>query len=131
MKKTAVYIYWALYAWYIYIFGYAALWKIFNVEKMMTGMQAFGFDPLLTNLIGWGEGLGLAGLIAGIWKPKLRSLSVLWLFPFAIGAFTAHMAHREYHHFYSSIYATILSYALLALDKDFKIVISPVSKTEA
>lgn len=121
MKKAADYLHWAGYLWYIYIFGYASLFKIFHVESMVTGMEAFGFDLLWNDIIGWAEVLGVAGLIAGFWKPKIKNLAILWLFPFAIGAFTAHMAHREYDHFFNSLVVTLLSYILLATDKHFRI----------
>ena len=121
MKKAKDYIYWALYLWYVYIFGYAGIFKIINVESMVQGMEAFGFSLFWTHIIGWAEFIGTIGLIIGFWKPFIRNISILWLFPFAIGAFTAHMAHQEYHHFFNSLVVTILSYVLLALDKNFKI----------
>lgn len=121
MKKVATYVHWALYLWYIYIFGYAGLWKIINVKSMITGMEAFGFNLFWTHVIGWAEFLGVIGLIIGFWKPIVKNISILWLFPFAIGAFTAHMAHKEYHHFFNSLVVCLLSYILLATDKYFRI----------
>jgi uncharacterized membrane protein YphA (DoxX/SURF4 family) len=121
MRKISIYIHWALYLWYIYIFGYAGLWKIFNVESMITGMEAFGFNLFWTHVIGWAETIGVVGLIIGFWKPLVKHLSILWFMPFAIAAFTTHMAHREYEHYFNSLVVCILSYLLLATDKHFKI----------
>lgn len=125
MKKTISIIHWALYLWYIYIFGYAALWKIFNEDGMVAGMGKMGFNVFWTNVIGWAEGIGVVGLIVGFWKPMIKNLSVLWLFPFAIAAFTAHMAHREYIHFYNSLIVMLLSYILLLTDKHFRLNLKP------
>ncbi len=123
MKRALHYLHWAGYLWYIYIFGYAGLFKIFHVQSMVDGMAAFGFDLLWNDIIGCAEVIGVAGLIVGFWKPKIKNLAILWLFPFAIGAITAHMAHREYDHFFNSLAVTLLSYLLLATDKHFKIIL--------
>ena len=128
MKKVKNYIYWALYLWYLYIFGYAGIFKIINVESMITGMEAFGFNLFWTHIIGWAEFIGSIGLIAGFWKPFIKNLSILWLFPFAIGAFTAHMAHQEYNHYFNSLVVSLLSYVLLALDENFKISLGTTPK---
>ncbi len=94
------------YAYYLYVFGYASLFKVFQKQSMMQSMDSLGFNKTWTLGIGVGELLG-----------------VLLLFPFAIGAFTAHMAYGEYHHFYNSLMMCILSVVLLATDKNFKIII--------
>jgi uncharacterized membrane protein YphA (DoxX/SURF4 family) len=116
-------IYWASYAYYLYVFGYASLFKIFNKKSMMQSMQSLGFNKTWTMLIGAGELIGVILIVVGLFKPQFRNLGVLFLFPFAIGAFTTHMAHGEYNHFYNSLIMCILSVVLLWLDKNFKITI--------
>ncbi|MET3535214.1 DoxX family protein [Chryseobacterium limigenitum] len=116
-------IYWASYAYYLYVFGYASLFKIFQKESMMKSMQSLGFNKTWTMLIGAGEVIGVILIVVGLFKPQFRNLGVLFLFPFAIAAFTAHMAHGEYSHYYNSLIMCILSVVLLLLDKKFKIII--------
>ena len=116
-------IYWVSYAYYLYVFGYASLFKIFNKKSMMQSMQSLGFNKTWTMLIGAGELIGVILIVVGLFKPQFRNLGVLFLFPFAIGAFTTHMAHGEYHHYYNSLIMCILSVILLFLDKNFKITI--------
>jgi len=116
-------IYWVSYAYYLYVFGYASLFKIFNKKSMMQSMQSLGFNKTWTMLIGAGELIGVILIVVGLFKPQFRNLGVLFLFPFAIGAFTTHMAHGEYNHFYNSLIMCILSVVLLWLDKNFKITI--------
>lgn len=123
MNKIVTAIYWLSYLGYVYEFGYASLWKVFQVPKMMQGMEAFGFNKTWTLTIGYAELAGLFLLLAGLVKPELRTIGVLFLFPFAIGAFTAHMAHGEYHHYYASLLMCILSVVLLCTDKHFKMTI--------
>ncbi|WP_157676748.1 DoxX family protein [Chryseobacterium sp. T16E-39] len=113
--------YWISFAWYIYIIGPAAVKKIIQWQPMMDSMQSLGFDKNWTIGIGVLETIGVLIVLAGLLKPSLRTLGVLFLFPFAIGAFTAHMAHQEYHHFYNSLIMCILSAVLLLLDKRIKI----------
>jgi hypothetical protein len=73
MKRVLVYIHWMLYLWYIYIFGYAGIFKIINVESMITGMDAFGFNLFWTHVIGWAETLGLLGLLLGFGNLSSRT----------------------------------------------------------
>ncbi|MBK1896655.1 DoxX family protein [Chryseobacterium paridis] len=113
--------YWISFAWYIYIIGPAAVKKIIQWQQMMDSMQSLGFDKNWTIGIGIMETIGVVVVLAGLLKPTLRTLGVLFLFPFAIGAFTAHMAHQEYHHFYNSLIMCVLSAVLLVLDKRIKI----------
>ena len=40
--KTA--IHWAAFAYYLYVFGYASLFKVFQKESMMQSMQSLGFS---------------------------------------------------------------------------------------
>lgn len=90
---------------------------------MMESMQSLGFNKHWTLIIGAGELIGVLLIVIGIFKPDLKNLGILLLFPFAVGAFTAHMAHQEYHHFYDSLLMCILTVVLLSTDKYFKIVL--------
>jgi hypothetical protein len=116
-------IHWITYAYYLYLFGYASLFKVFQKQSMMEGMQQLGFSKTWTLLIGYGELLGVCGLIAGLWFHEIRNISVLWLFPFAIGALMVHFAHHEYHHFYGALCGCVASVILLITDKHFKIIL--------
>lgn len=116
-------IHWASYAYYLYVFGYASLFKVFQKKSMMQSMQSLGFNKTWTILIGIGELLGVVLLVIGLLKPQYKNVAVLLLFPFAVGAFTAHMAHQEYHHFYNALLMCILSIVLLVTDPYFKIII--------
>jgi hypothetical protein len=91
---------------------------------MMQGMEAFGFGESWTLFIGVAETLGVAGLLAGIFFPAVRNLAVLWLLPFAIGAFTMHMAH---HHgpadYKESVICIVLGVLMLWTDKRFRIIL--------
>src|SRR5690606_30673905 len=107
--------------YYFYVFGYASLFKVFLKQSMMQSMQSLGFNKVWTILIGIGELLGVLLIVIGIFKPPLKNAGILLLFPFAIGAFTAHMAHNEYSHYYNSLAVCILTIVLLTTDKRFKI----------
>ncbi len=116
-------VHWIGYAYYLYVFGYASLFKVFQKTTMMQSMQSLGFNKTWTILIGIGELIGVVLIIVGIFKPSLKTVGILFLFPFAVGAFTAHMAHQEYLHFYNSLIMCILSVILLATDKGFRIIL--------
>lgn len=122
MELVSKIIYWVSYAYYLYVFGYALLFKVFQKESMMKSMQSLGFNKTWTMLIGAGELIGVILIVIGLFKPQFRNLGVLFLFPFAIGAFTTHMAHGEYNHYYNSLIMCILSVVLLFLDNKFKII---------
>ena len=114
-------VHWAAFVYYFYVFGYASLFKVFQKPSMMQSMQSLGFNKTWTMIIGIGELMGVVMMLIGIWKPQLKNAGILWLFPFAVGAFTAHMAHNEYHHYYNSLLMCILTVALLLTDKQFRI----------
>jgi uncharacterized membrane protein YphA (DoxX/SURF4 family) len=124
MEKIVSAVHWLAYAYYGYIFGYAGLFKIFKKKSMMTSMESLGFNETWTLVIGWAETLGVVGLIIGLFNPAVKNLSILCLFPFAVGAFTAHMAHNEYVHFHQSLWVCILTFVILLTDKHFKIVLA-------
>lgn len=123
MENSKLITYWISYAYYVYIFGYASLFKVFQNESMMQGMQSFGFNKAWTIFIGIGELLGVILMIAGLFKPPLKNLGVLLLFPFAVGAFTAHMAHKDYSEFYDALAMCVLTVVLLWTDKTFKVIL--------
>lgn len=113
------------YSGFVFIFGYAALYKVFERPGMMQGMAAFGFDTNWTLLIGYAELIGTIGLLIGLAYPRILRLAILWLFPFAIGAFTVHMANEEYHHFYNSLFCCIAPVILFLTDKKLKLTYTP------
>ncbi|MFD1768321.1 DoxX family protein [Sphingobacterium suaedae] len=119
MKKLKMALHWIAYIYYVYIFGYASLFKLFQKESMMVSMSSLGFDRMWTLWIGVGECIGVIFLLLGFVWPRWKNLGVLVLAPFAIGAFTAHMAHSEYVHYYNSLAVCLLSVFLLATDKRF------------
>ncbi|TPD73392.1 DoxX family protein [Flavobacterium microcysteis] len=121
MKTIVPIIHWLSYAYYVYVFGYASLFKVFQKQSMMQSMQSLGFNKTWTIIIGIGELIGVLLVLIGFFKPHLKNFGILLLFPFAVGAFTAHMAHQEYQHFYNSLLMCILTFILLATDKNFKI----------
>lgn len=119
--KSAVH--WLSYAYYLYVFGYASLFKVFQKQSMMQSMQSLGFNKIWTIIIGVGELIGVILIVVGIFKPQLKNMGILLLFPFAIGAFTAHMAHQEYQHFYNSLIVCVLTVILLVTDKHFNVIL--------
>lgn len=121
METIKTIIYWSSYTYYLYVFGYASLFKVFQKESMMISMQSLGFNKTWTLFIGFAELMGVILIVIGIFKPPLRNLGILFLLPFAIGAFTAHMAHNEYFYYYNSLIVCILSIVMLFIDKNFKI----------
>jgi len=123
MEMIKSIVYWLSYAYYLYVFGYASLFKVFQKTSMMQSMLSLGFNKFWTIGIGLGELIGVLLLLGGLYNPQFKNLAVLLLFPFAVGAFTAHMAHQEYHHFYNSLIMCFLSIILLATDKTFKIIL--------
>ncbi|WP_409193501.1 DoxX family protein [Chryseobacterium sp. SG20098] len=123
MELVSKIIYWVCYVYYLYVFGYASLFKIFQKESMMKSMQLLGFNRTWTIMIGALEFIGFILIVVGLIKPQFRNLGILFLFPFAIAAFTTHMAHGEYNHYYNSLIMCVCSVILLMLDKNFKIII--------
>lgn len=123
MKLLIQIVHWAVYAYYVYLFGYASLFKVFQKQSMMESMDSLGFNKTWTLLIGYGELLGVIGLLAGLWYHEVKNASVLWLFPFAVGALMVHFAHQEYQYYYAALLGCISSIVLLATDKYFKIVL--------
>lgn len=116
-------VHWGTYAYYVYLFGYASLFKVFQKESMMKGMEQFGFNKTWTLLIGYGELLGVLGLLVGLWFHEVKNASVLWLFPFAVGALMVHFAHHDYSDYYGALIGCIASVVLLITDQHFKIIL--------
>lgn len=90
---------------------------------MLDSMQSLGFNKIWTTLIGVGELIGVLLLTIGFFNPPYRNIGILLLFPFAIGAFAAHMANREYHHFHNALMMCILTVVILILDERFSIML--------
>jgi uncharacterized membrane protein YphA (DoxX/SURF4 family) len=114
-------IHWAGFSYFLYIFGNASLSKVFKTPEMMAGMESFGFGEHWTLLIGYGELLGVAGLIAGFWYRPIKNAAVLWLFPFCVGALMVHFSHQDYQDHYDALFCCIASIMILVNDKMFKI----------
>ncbi|AYN04358.1 DoxX family protein [Flavobacterium sp. 140616W15] len=123
METIKTIIHWSSYLYYLYVFGYASLFKIFQKESMMKSMESLGFNKIWTIYIGIGEFIGVLLIVIGLFNPPIKTIGILLLFPFAVGAFTAHMAHHEYNHFYNSLIMCILTVLLLWSDKNFKIIL--------
>ena len=121
-------LYWTCYAGYLYIIMPASLFKIFQRQAMMQSMESLGFNKTWTLAIGIAEVIGVALVILGLYRSQFRTLGILFLFPFAIGAFTTHMAHQEYHHYAHSLVMCFLSAILLFLDNRIKIKLSSTEK---
>ena len=115
--------YWILLAYYIYVFGYASLEKVFQTKQMMDGMHFLGFNDIWIALIGYGGLGGWLIVLLGLYKAEYRNIGMLLLFPFAVGAFTAHMAHQEYSHYFNALYVSVTTPIILFLDKKFKIIV--------
>jgi len=112
------------FAYYIYIFGWAGLRKIILEKEMVGGMAELGFNTVWTLVVGIFEVMGVAMMIYGIFQPKWKTLGTLFLFPFAVAAFTAHMAHQEYRYFYDALMMCILSPMILFTSEGFRIRLS-------
>lgn len=121
METFKTIVHWPSLTYYLYVFGYASLFKVFQKTSMMQSMESLGFNKTATIIIGIAELIGVIIIVIGIFKPQFKNLGILLLFPFAIGAFTAHMAHQEYHYFYNSLIVCVLSLVLLGTDANFKI----------
>jgi uncharacterized membrane protein YphA (DoxX/SURF4 family) len=119
--KTA--IHWLSYAYYLYIFGYASLFKVFQKKSMMQSMESLGFNKTWTIIIGVLESFGVILILIGIFQSQYKNAGILFLFPFAVGAFTTHMAHQEYNHFYNSLIVCVLTIVILLTDKTFSIIL--------
>lgn len=123
METTKIAIHWLSYAYYLYVFGYASLFKVFQKKSMMQSMLSLGFTKTWTIAIGILELFGVILIVIGIFQPQYKNAGILFLFPFAIGAFTTHMAHQEYSHYYNSLIVCVLTILLLATDKTFRIIL--------
>lgn len=123
MQTVQTIVHWVAYAYYVYLFGYASLFKVFQKRSMMEGMQSFGFGKTWTLLIGYGELLGVIGLIVGLWYHEVKNASVLWLFPFAVGALMVHFAHNDYIDFYDALFGCVAAVLILITDKYFKLIL--------
>lgn len=119
--KTA--IHWLSYAYYLYVFGYASLFKVFQKKSMMQSMLSLGFNKTWTIAIGVLELFGVILIVIGIFQPHYKNVGIFFLFPFAIGAFATHMAHHEYNHFYNSLIMCVLTVITLTTDKYFRIIL--------
>jgi uncharacterized membrane protein YphA (DoxX/SURF4 family) len=118
LRKIA---HWSAYAFLLYVFGYASIFKVLQLKDMVNGMQMLGFDKNWTLAIGIGELLGWIALLVGLKFRAVKNIAALYLFPFGVGALTAHFAHAEFSHYHNALFATISAVAVVVLDKNFKI----------
>lgn len=117
-------IHWIALATLIYIFGYAGLYKIFEVPGMMEGMAEIGFGKTATLWIGLAETTGAIGVIAGLYYRPLKIISVLCLLPFGIGAFTVHLSyHHPFSVYLNSLLVCIMPIIILWTDEKFKLIL--------
>lgn len=117
-------IHWIALAVLVYIFGYAGLYKLFGVPSMIEGMQRFGFGETRTLLIGLAEVTGVIGVIIGLFYRPIKIISLLYLLPFAIGAFTMHIAFQDPFSIYlNSLLVCITPLIILWTDEKFKLVL--------
>ncbi len=123
MKILLQVTHWIAYVYLIYAFGYASLFKVFHKQSMMENMSNFGFGKLWTLFIGYGELIGVIGLIVGLWIHQVKNLSIIWLLPFAIGALMVHFAHNDYKYFFTALYCCIACIITLMTDKNFKLIL--------
>ncbi|PRD55973.1 DoxX family protein [Sphingobacterium gobiense] len=122
-EKLTTIIHWITYVYFVYLFGYASLFKVFQKKTMMDGMMSFGFDKTWTLLIGYGELAGVLALIAGLWFRQIKNIAIIYLLFFAVGALMVHFAHREYQEFYGALFGCMAAFVLLTTDKHFKLVL--------
>jgi uncharacterized membrane protein YphA (DoxX/SURF4 family) len=105
-----------------YIFCKAGFSKILKVEEMVEGMRQIGFGIQPTLIIGWAEVLGLVGLIAGIWFPAVKLVSILLLWIFSISALAIHISyHHPIEELKEALIVTILPLLILATDRHIKL----------
>lgn len=118
-------LHWISFAVLVFIFGYAGLYKVIKLPHMMQGMQSMGFGTMATLLIGYAEVIGVVGLIVGIFIPPFKIVSVLWLWPFAIGALVAHFSHQHpFPEYLNAMLVCIMPLIILTTDKHFRIIIT-------
>lgn len=121
MARTA--IHWIALTIFVYIFGYAGLYKIIGVESMMAGMEDIGFGKTATVLIGLTETAGVAGVLAGFYYHPAKILSVLCLWPFAIGALTVHLSyHHPFSVYLNALLVCIMPLIILRTDEKFNVI---------
>lgn len=116
-------IHWAAFAYCLYLFGYASLFKVFKKPSMMKDMNDLGFNKLWTLFIGVGELLGVIALIIGVFHHEFKNAGVIWLFPFAVGALMVHFAHKDYRYFYDALLGCIAAVIILYTDKYFQLIL--------
>jgi uncharacterized membrane protein YphA (DoxX/SURF4 family) len=116
-------IHWLAFCYYLYLFGYASLFKVLQKKEMMESMASLGFNKSWTLCIGFGELIGVIALLAGLWFHQVKNAAVIYLFLFAIGALMVHFAHNDYVDFYDALFGAVTAVVLLATDKHFKLVL--------
>lgn len=114
-------IHWLAFTYYLYLFGYASLFKVFKKQSMVEGMKDLGFNETWTLFIGVGELLGVIALVIGIFHHEFKNAGVIWLLPFAVGALMVHFAHHDYRYYYDALFGCIAAVIILYTDKHFAI----------
>jgi uncharacterized membrane protein YphA (DoxX/SURF4 family) len=122
--KIRTIIHWISFAVYLLIFGSGGIYKVTRVPDMMQSMESMGFGEKATVLIGCLELIGVLGLIAGIFKPVVKPIAVLFLWPIAIGALTTHFSHHDpFSEYLNALLVCVMPLFILFTDRHFKVVI--------
>jgi uncharacterized membrane protein len=121
LQKIKKLLFWLIITYIAYMFGpLIGFPKILQYDNMVASMARRGMDPTATFILG---GLEVLGAIA-LFIPRLRALSLLLLFPLAVGAVSSHLATGDpLWKFYRSGSMVILIPLALWLDPYFKIVL--------
>jgi uncharacterized membrane protein YphA (DoxX/SURF4 family) len=114
-------MHWSAFGYYVYLFGYASLFKVFQKQEMMKGMEHLGFNKIWTLAIGYGELLGVLALIVGLWLHQVKNAAVIYLLAFAIGALMVHLSHKDYSDYYDALFGVIAGLIILWTDEHFQI----------
>lgn len=114
-------LFWAIIVYIAYMFGpLTGVPKIMQEKGMVASMLKRGFSPELTFVLGVLEVLCALALFV----PQLRALSLLLLFPIAIGAVSSHLTTADpLFKFYRSGSMVVLIPLALYLDPYFKIIL--------
>lgn len=117
-------VHWLSIAVYVFIFGRAGMAKVLKAPYMMEAMASIGFDENWTLLIGLAEVLGVVAILIGIYYPAVKNIAVIFLFPFAIGAFTVHMSYQHgFAAYWQSLVVCIMVILILWTDKKFRLIL--------
>ncbi|WP_353103054.1 DoxX family protein [Myroides odoratus] len=113
MENIEIIIHWLSYTYFMYVFGYAAISKVSQHNNMMFKMRYLGITKLWTLTIGIGESLGVTFLLLGLFNASFKTIGILILMLFAIGAFAFHMIRKDYSHYHTALIMCVITAVLL------------------